>query len=206
MLRRIVLLTVCFVAGHFPLYAAPGTVLVVGDSLSAGYGVSNEQSWVSLLQNRLSEHGYKYTVVNASVSGDTTSQGLTKLPAALEHHQPTVVIIELGGNDGLRALAVDMIRQNLAQMIQLSQARNAKVLLVGTRLPPNYGPVYVSAFEHIYGELARQYQVALAPFLMQGVATDSRLMQEDGIHPNPAGHRRMLDTLWPQLEGLLDPL
>jgi len=203
MFRRIVLLAVGIAAWTGTLYAAPGKIVVVGDSLSAGYGVNNEQGWVSLLQRRLSENGYDFDVINASVSGDTTAQGLSKFPAVLQRHRPAIVIIELGGNDGLRALAVDMIRQNLSQMIQLSQAKKTKVLLVGTRLPPNYGPVYTSSFEAIYAELAKKHQIELVPFLMQDVATQNDLMQDDGIHPNAAGHRIMLNNLWPQLEKLI---
>ena len=184
--------------------AAENKILVIGDSLSAGYGVSNEQNWVSLLQRRLTENGYPHRVINASVSGDTTAQGLAKLPAALDRHQPSIVVIELGGNDGLRALAVDMIRHNLAQMIQLATKHEAKVLLVGTKIPPNYGPVYVSAFEAIYDELAKKFQLRLVPFLMQGVATDPALMQEDGIHPNAVGQRQMLENVWPEILGLLN--
>lgn len=185
------------------MWAASPKILVVGDSLSSGYGVANEQNWVSLLQRKLLEHGYSHSVINASVSGDTTAQGLGKLPAVLRRHQPHIVIIELGGNDGLRALPVDMVHQNLAQMIQLSLNNDAKVLLVGTKLPPNYGPVYVSAFESIYTTLAQAYDIVLVPFLLQDVATDGELMQEDGIHPNAAGHRAMLETVWPQLRNLL---
>ncbi len=184
----------------FAAIAAENRILVIGDSLSAGYGVSNEQNWVSLLQRRLAENGYPHRVINASVSGDTTAQGLAKLPAALNRHQPSLVVIELGGNDGLRALSVGMIRRNLAKMMQLSLDHNAKVLLVGTRIPPNYGPVYVSAFESIYKELAVEFQSGLVPFLMNGVATDPALMQDDGIHPNAFGHKKMLDTLWPELK------
>lgn len=202
MIKKFLLLTIAVFVCSTTWPAAPA-ILVVGDSLSAGYGIANEQTWVSLLEHRLQQNGYPHKVINASVSGDTTAQGLVKLPAALRRHQPEIVIIELGGNDGLRALDTDMIRQNLAQMIQLGLDAGAKVLLAGTKLPPNYGPAYVSAFEHIYSNLAQEYQLALVPFLMEGVAANGALMQEDGIHPNAKGHQKMLDTVWAQLEKLL---
>jgi acyl-CoA thioesterase I len=183
--------------------ASARTILVFGDSLSAAYGIRPEQGWVTLLAQRLQAQGYGYQVVNASVSGETSSGGLERLPRALELHQPAIVILELGANDGLRGLPVNVMRENLAHMVQLAQAAGARVLLVGIRIPPNYGPRYTEEFAAVYAQLAQQYRVPLVPFLLQKVALDPALMQQDGLHPNAAGEPPLLDTLWPYLETLL---
>ena len=182
---------------------ADNALLVFGDSLSAGYGLAPEQGWASLLQPWLASRGYGQRVVNASVSGETTSGGRSRLPRALDQHHPAVVILELGANDGLRGLPLATASANLGAMIDVIKASKAQVLLVGVELPPNYGPAYTSAFRRMYAELARQHHVALVPFLMEGVALDPRLMQADGLHPNAAGQPRLLDTVWKALQPLL---
>lgn len=183
--------------------AAPGPILVLGDSLSAGYGVKVDATWVSLLQKRLSTQGYGYRVVNASVSGETTGGARTRLPRALELHKPSIVVIELGGNDGLRGLPIKQVRGNFESMIELSQNAGARVVLVGMRMPPNYGAEYADSFHALYGELARKYQLPLVDFFLDGVALDDNLMQEDGIHPSAAAQPKLLDNLWPALAKVL---
>ena len=184
--------------------ASPSTILVFGDSLSAAYGMRAEQGWVALLTQRLQSQEYGYGIVNASVSGETSAGGLERLPRALELHRPDVVILELGANDGLRGLPVSVTRDNLARMVRLAQAAEARVLLVGIRLPPNYGPRYAEEFARIFPELANQYHLPLVPFLLEKVALDPALMLPDGMHPNPAGEPPVLDTVWPYLKPLLN--
>jgi len=184
--------------------AADRTILAFGDSLSAAYGIRPEQGWVALLAQRLQAQGYGYQIVNASVSGETTAGGLERLPRALELHRPAVVILELGANDGLRGLPVNAVRENLTQMLRLSQAAGARVLLVGIRIPPNYGPRYAEDFAKVFPELAQQFHVPLVPFLLKDVALNPARMQEDGMHPNAAGEPAVLDTVWPYLKALLD--
>jgi acyl-CoA thioesterase-1 len=181
------------------------TLLVLGDSISAGYGIRIEEGWVALLQGRLREQGYGYRVVNASVSGETTAGGLARLPRALRLHKPRIVIIELGGNDGLRGLPVDVIRRNLERTIVASRSAGARVLLVGMRMPANYGAPYTAGFHSIYPDLAKRYATPLVPFFLEGVALDGRLMQADGVHPTAAAQRRLLDNIWPVLKPLLGP-
>jgi len=176
---------------------------VLGDSLSAAHGIRVEQGWVALLQARLLAKGYKQQVVNASVSGETTGGGLTRLPRALDLHAPSIVIVELGGNDGLRGLPVGDIRANLDAIVTRSQHAGARILLVGMRIPPNYGPVYTRGFDQVYTDVARQRRLALVPFFLDGVALDDRLMQPDGIHPTAAAQPRLLDTVWKVLEPML---
>jgi len=185
--------------------AAPAqrTIIVLGDSLSAGYGVPIQQGWVKLLEQRLAKEGYGYRVVNASVTGETTQGGLARLPRALDQHKPALVILELGGNDGLRGLPLATSRENLARMIELSQKTKAKVLLVGMMMPPNYGPRYADEFREMYPALAKKYSVALVPFLLDQVALNAELMQPDGIHANAKGQPRMLENVWPRLKPLL---
>jgi len=191
------------------LYPTLGTamarpvVLVLGDSLSAGYGIDPREGWVALLQQRLQQRGGGYRVVNASISGDTTRGGVARLPAALSVHDPAVVIVELGGNDGLRGLDVGRMRANISRIIALSRESGAQVLLLGMRIPPNYGKRYTDAFHGTYGDLARKQGVALVPFMLDGVALDPGLMQGDGVHPRAAAQPRILDNIWPHLEPLL---
>jgi acyl-CoA thioesterase-1 len=184
--------------------AAQPVVLIVGDSLSAGYGMATHENWPSLLQERLAAAGHPHRVVNASISGDTTSGGLARLPGALQRHSPSVVVLGLGGNDGLRGIPVTEIRRNLARMIQLSEDARASVLLAGIHIPPNYGPAYTQAFHAVYHELAEQFGTGLVPFILDGIALDSALMQEDGIHPNAAAQERIVNNVWPALEPMLD--
>ena len=179
------------------------TIVVVGDSLSSGYGLSAEQSWVAMLRERLDAEAYGYDVVNASIAGDTSSGGLARLPRLLEQHSPAVVVIELGGNDGLRGQPVETLRANLAKMIELSQQRGARVLLAGMQIPPNYGPAYTRSLTAVYPELAMRYRVTLVDFLLDGVALHPELMQHDGIHPNAAGQKIVLENVWRVLRGVL---
>jgi acyl-CoA thioesterase I len=192
-----------FIALQNAVASAGGTVLVFGDSLSAAYGISPEQGWVALLTQRLQQQGYGYQIVNASVSGETTSGGVERLPRALQLHHPQLVILELGGNDGLRGLPLTDARDNLARMVQLSQQAGARVLLVGIRIPPNYGPRYTDGFARMYPELASQYHLSLVPFLLEKVALNPARMQEDGVHPNASGEPPVLDNVWPYLQPLL---
>jgi len=183
--------------------ASDHTILVFGDSLSAAYGIRPEQGWVALLTQRLQSQGYGYEIVNASVSGETTSGGVERLPRALQLHQPEMVILELGANDGLRGLPLGETRENLTRMVRLAQSARAHVLLVGIRIPPNYGPRYTEAFARIFPELANQYHLPLVPFLLERVALDPARMQADGMHPNASGEPPVLDTVWPYLKPLL---
>ncbi len=188
-----------------PLYASQGTVLVLGDSLSAAYGVQVEKAWVSLLRQRLSDVlPASWQVVNASISGETTDGGLRRLPELLTRHAPDVVIIELGGNDGLRGFSPSIIESNLSRLIALSQDAGARPLLVGIRIPPNYGPRYTSVFADIYPTLAARYQVPLVPFFLDGIYNQDGMMQRDGIHPTAEAQPRLLDNVWPHLETLLE--
>jgi len=183
--------------------AAAPVVLVFGDSLSAGYGLHPGQGWVSLLERRLVTEGYEFRIVNASVSGETTEGGLARLPRALELHRPAVLVLELGANDGLRGLPPAATRANLERMVRLAQARHVRVLLLGIRMPPNYGPRYTSEFDALYREVAARRRVPLVPFLLDGVATERALMQADGLHPNERGQPRLLENVWPRLRALL---
>jgi acyl-CoA thioesterase I len=180
------------------------TLLVFGDSLSAAYGLQVDQGWVALLQKRLESQGYGYRVVNASVSGETTSGGRSRLARALELHKPAVVILELGANDGLRGLPVKEVQANLAAMITAVRTTKSKLLLVGILLPPNYGQQYAADFANMYRKLAADYKVTLVPFLLDGVALDSRLMQADGLHPNALGQPPALETVWRYLAPMLE--
>jgi acyl-CoA thioesterase-1 len=182
---------------------APRTIVVLGDSLSAGYGMKVQEGWVSLLTKRLASEGYGYRVINASVSGETTQGGLTRLPRQLELNKPAVVVIELGGNDGLRGLPLAASRENLRKMIELSKAARARVVLVGMVIPPNYGPRYGQEFRDMFATLAKEHSLAFVPFFLDQVALKPELMQADGIHPNAKGQPRMLENLWPKLEPLL---
>jgi acyl-CoA thioesterase I len=197
------LLFLFLVLGGLGARADAPTVLVLGDSLSAAHGMRVEQGWVSLLQERLTASGYGYRVVNASASGETTGGALARLPRALARHDPAVVIIELGGNDGLRGLPVADVRSNLDALVHLSRKSGAAVLLIGMRIPPNYGPTYTKSFHELYAEIAASKHVALVPFFLDGIALDDALMQEDGIHPNAIAQPKLLDQVWPRLTPLL---
>jgi acyl-CoA thioesterase I len=179
------------------------TILVLGDSLSAAYGIRVEQGWVSLLQARLRAKGYGHRVVNASSSGETTGGALARLPRTLATHRPVVVVVELGANDGLRGLPIADIRANLGKIVELAQQAGARILLVGMRIPPNYGATYTRQFHDLFGQLASSHRLARVPFLLEDVALDDTLMQDDGLHPTAAAQPRLLDEIWPRLEPLL---
>ncbi len=179
------------------------TLLVFGDSLSAGYGIDASAGWVSLLEKRLRAEGYGYRVVNASVSGETTTGGLSRLPRALATHRPALVILELGANDGLRGLPLETSRANLEQMLQACRVAGVRVLLLGMKMPPNYGPKYTTGFERLFSDLARTYRVPLIPFFLDGVALNPALIQADGLHPTAAAQPLLLKNVWPRLAPLL---
>ncbi len=189
------------------LVAAPAraqdTLLVLGDSLSAAYGMAREEGWVALLEARLARERRPYRVVNASISGETTSGGAARIEALLMRHRPRIVIIELGANDGLRGLDLATTRANLDAMIRRARQHGARVLLIGMRLPPNYGPDYTEKFHRLYGELAQRHRVALVPFLLAPIAGRRDYFQADGLHPTAAAQPLLLDTVWPTLEPLL---
>jgi acyl-CoA thioesterase-1 len=177
--------------------------MVFGDSLSAAYGLQTDQGWVAQLQKRLNDQGYGYRVVNASVSGETSSGGRSRLQRALDQHRPELVVLELGANDGLRGLPVKEIEVNLTAMVGMIQKTRAKLLLVGIMIPPNYGPRYTRSFSDMYQQLAKSGPLPFIPFLLDSVALDSRYMQADGLHPNAAGQPLVLETVWKQLQPLL---
>jgi len=183
---------------------AGSQVLVLGDSLSAGYNIEVAQGWVQLLQQRLKDQGYGHSVVNASMSGETTGGGLNRLPRALKLHSPQVVVVELGGNDGMRALPLSIIRSNLEQIVDLSIGAGAQVVLVGIRIPPNYGEEYGEGFYRIYAELAQSKGLFLVPFALEDIALSEGMMQSDGIHPTATAQTRLLDNIWPALKKALD--
>ena len=182
---------------------APATIVVIGDSLSAAYGIARDDGWVALLEQRLATTAANYRVINASITGDTTHGGLSRLPALLQRTQAAIVIIELGGNDGLRGLSLARTQTNLRTMIHASRAAGAQVLLLGMRLPANYGPIYGEQFAALYRALADTEQVALVDFFLTGVAETLDLMQADGIHPGAAAQPRMLENVWQALQPLL---
>lgn len=184
-------------------YAQAGTVLVLGDSLSAGYGLATGEGWVALLQQRLQQRGLRHTVVNASISGDTTAGGLARLDAVLDQHRPDWLLLELGANDGLRGLSLTAMRDNLDKIVVRASARGIKVVLIGIQIPPNYGRVYTERFAAIYQDLAVRHRLPIVPFLMEKVALDPALIQADQLHPNALAQPLLLDTVWPVLEPLL---
>ncbi|MEO8716812.1 MAG: arylesterase [Burkholderiales bacterium] len=179
------------------------TVLVFGDSLSAAYGIAAKDGWVALLDERLQREQPDYNVVNASISGETTAGGVSRLPRVLARHKPALVIVELGANDGLRGLPVKQMEKNIAAMMAMSKKAGAKVLLVGMRVPPNYGPEYTDEFAAAFERLARRHKSALAPFLLEGVAEDLSLFQPDRIHPTEKAQPLLLDNVWKSLRPLL---
>lgn len=189
---------------NLPQLASAGTLLIVGDSLSAAYGLPVEQGWVSLLEKQLTAEAIPCKVINASISGDTTANARARLAPAIATHHPAVVILEVGGNDGLRGLSLQQMKNNLAGMIETAQKNNARVLLIGVQLPPNYGVRYTRQFETIYRELAEEYAIALLPSIVDNVGTQSELMQTDGIHPNSKAQPMILARVWEQLRPLLN--
>ncbi len=189
------------------LYAAdktPATILVLGDSLSAAYGLNADEGWVALLQQQVTEQGYDYKVINASVSGDTTRTGLSRLEPALKTHEPDIVIIALGANDGLRGLPFSEIENSLVKIIERCKQEETRILLVGVRLPPNYGAVYNQKFAELYQRLADTYEIPLVPRILDQVAENRELMQHDGMHPKAAAQPQVMKNIWADLKPLLN--
>lgn len=201
--RFTISLLVCLLTAAAVANPEERRILVFGDSLSAAYRISEESGWVALLQHRLDEHELNARLINASVSGETTTGGLARLPAMLERHEPDIVILELGGNDGLRGLPVATITQNLRDMILLITESGADIILAGIQIPPNYGPRYTGPFHQQYQDLADEFELPLIPFLLEGIAENRSLMQDDGIHPTAAAQPMIVDIVWPVLRELL---
>lgn len=204
MLKKYFYYSMILIMLSFTAHSQAKTIMILGDSISAGFGISPEQGWVNLLQKRIdSQKPQQHKVINASVSGETTSGAIARLPKLLLVHKPDLIVIELGGNDGLRGQPPQMIQNNLAQLIQLSQKSQAKVILFGMKLPPNYGTAYNSAFENNYKVLSLRYKVTLLPFFMQGVAGRNDLMQSDKIHPNAKAQTILLNNAFPTIKAAL---
>lgn len=201
-MRQILAFLVLFISTSSGGSEAP-TVLVFGDSLSAGYGIDVDQSWASLLQTRLQEQGYEHRVVNASISGDTTESGAARIGQAIATFGPELIILELGGNDGLRGIPPARMRANLTRIIESSSASGAAVVLLGIKIPPNYGQRYIEEFEGVFRDVATELEVPWIEFFMEGVALNPELMQDDGIHPNAAAQPILLDNAWPAIESAL---
>jgi acyl-CoA thioesterase-1 len=202
-MRLFFLLFVLLISAQLPAQAAATkTLLIVGDSLSAGYGLPQQQSWPVLLQQRLAEKKSPWRIQNASISGETSGGALARLPALLEQYQPAVVLIEIGGNDGLRGFPVPRLRQNLEQLIKLSQTAGATPVLMQIRIPPNYGPRYTEQFVAVYAEVAQNHQIKLWPFFMDKIAVQPELMQADGIHPNAQAQSIIRDLMLPYIEEM----
>ncbi len=194
---------ISFVAWSLPAQAANPKILIYGDSLSAAYGIAQQQGWVALLKEKLHAESLDYDIINASISGETTSGGLTRFEKTLQQTQPKIVILELGANDGLRGLPVKDMQKNLASMILQGKQSGAKILLIGMRIPPNYGPKYTDEFSQTYVNLASQHNVALVPFMLDHIAAKPDLIQQDGLHPNVLGQPIILKNIWPALQKLL---
>ncbi|MDP6992843.1 MAG: arylesterase [Woeseiaceae bacterium] len=201
-MRRLLTLFLCLVAVAANAAGGP-TVLVFGDSLSAGYGLDVDQSWTALLQSRLQSQGYEHRVINASISGETTEGGKTRIAPAMNNFSPDLVILELGGNDGLRGFPPELMKAHLQAIIETAHGDGASVVLLGIRIPPNYGPRYTQAFERVYRELADELNVPWIEFFMEGVALNEELMQDDGIHPNAEAQPVLLDNAWPIIREAL---
>jgi acyl-CoA thioesterase-1 len=189
----------------FTAASAEKSILVLGDSLSAAYGIARERGWVALLEERLKRERLDYSVVNASISGDTSGGGRARLKPLLDKHRPAVVVLELGGNDGLRGIPVTHMKSSLTAIIRESQGAGARVLLVGVKLPPNYGEVYTSAFEAAYRELATAHRIPLVPFILEDFAGKPEFFQPDRLHPTEAAQPLMLERVWKELKPLLNP-
>jgi len=199
------LIVAATLAGAQPAAVPAPVILVVGDSISAGYGLAPGEVWVSHLQDRLRAGKLPHRVVNASISGDTMAGGRARLPALLKEHRPQVVVIELGGNDALRGQPLDATRRNLDAIVAAAQAAGAKVLIVGMRIPPNYGPRYSRDFDALFADVAKTRKAAFVPYLFEGFGEDMGLFQSDRIHPTAQAQPRMLETVWPELARLLGP-
>jgi acyl-CoA thioesterase I len=204
-MRKILFLWVLLWTAPAAATTAAPVILVWGDSLSAAYGMPLGSGWVQLLQVRLRDQGYPHRVVNGSVTGETTAGGLARLPAALKRHRPDFVLIELGGNDGLRGLPLAQLRANLRALVARSREAGAQVLVLEMQIPPNYGPAYTQGFQQAFAEAARAGPARLVPFFLAPIASDPKWFQDDGIHPTPAAQPRLLDAVWPALEPVLKP-
>lgn len=200
MLRKLLIALAALVSGW--AQASPA-IVVYGDSLSAAYGISQKDGWVTLLQERLRQRRFDYTVINASISGETSSGGASRIAATLAQHQPAIVILALGGNDGLRGLPLKQMQDNLAHMLRAAQRAGARVLLLGMKLPPNYGSQYTRDFEAVFITLARQYRTALVPFLLEGVAGNRESFLDDNLHPTARAQPIILETVWKALRPML---
>ena len=200
---RLFLTFVLLLSGALAQAAKVPTVLVFGDSLSAGFGIDVDQSWVALLQSRLASQGYEHRVINASISGETTEGGKTRIGPALERFEPALLILELGGNDGLRGFPPEVMKKNLAAIIQAAKQHDTDVVMLGIRIPSNYGARYTQAFEGVYRDLAAELSVPWIEFFMDGVALNDELMQDDGIHPNESAQEILLDNAWPIIREAL---
>jgi acyl-CoA thioesterase-1 len=192
-----------FVAWSMPAFAESPKIMIYGDSLSAAYGIPQQQGWVSLLQKKLASEHYQYEVINASISGETTSSGVSRIHNALKQVKPSIVIIELGANDGLRGLPIQAMTTNLEAIIQQSKESGAKILLVGMRIPPNYGPQYTKLFSQSYVKLSQVHEIPLVPFMLENIAAKANLIQDDGLHPNAVAQPMILNNIWPHLKKLL---
>ena len=192
-----------FVAYSLPVFAANPKILIYGDSLSASYGIPQQHGWAALLKEKLMNENLNYDVINASISGETTSGGLTRLAATIQQTNAKIIVLELGANDGLRGLPIKNMQDNLDAMIRLSKQSGAKVLLIGMKIPPNYGPKYTNDFSHTYARLASQHHIPLVPFMLENVAAKPDLIQQDGLHPNTMGQAIILENIWPELQKLL---
>ena len=201
--KRIFRCVLFILATALPMSAlAARTILIFGDSLSAGYGIRQEAAWPVLLEKRLQERRLDYSVVNASISGETSSGGLSRLPAAITRHSPRIVVIALGSNDGLRGLPIATLNNNLGAMVDMALKANARVLLVGQRLPPNYG-TYAAEFERTFAEIAKSRRIARVNFLLEGIAARRELFQADNLHPTAEAQPILMETVWKALEPLL---
>lgn len=197
------LLSMVFVAWSPQVLAAKPVILIYGDSLSAGYGLAQQQGWVTLLEKRINAEHYPYTVMNASISGETTSGGLSRFASTLAKTKAKIVVLELGANDGLRGLPIKNMADNLKAMIEQSKKSGAKILLLGMKIPPNYGPEYTRSFSDTYTQLSKEQKVSLVPFMLENIAAKRELIQDDGLHPNLQGQPIILENIWPCLQKLL---
>jgi len=192
-----------FVAWSVPAYAENPKIMIYGDSLSAAYGIPQQKGWASLLQQKLVSEHYQYDVVNASISGETTSGGASRIRNALSQIKPNIIILELGANDGLRGLPIESMIANLNTIIQEGKKSGAKILLVGMKIPPNYGPQYTKLFSQSYLKLSQEHQIPLVPFMLENIAAKTNLIQDDGLHPNAIAQPLVLDNIWSKLKMLL---
>lgn len=203
-MKKILCLLFLVTFAELGIAAPPPGIVVLGDSLSAAYGIERADGWVALLRDTLQAEGYPHTLINASISGETTAGGLRRLPALLDKHEPAVVIIELGANDGLRALSLDSMRENLSEMVKQSQAADARVLLLGMHIPSNYGPAYTEKFHAVFGAVAQRHDTALVEFFLAPIALKQGYFQVDRIHPNAQAQPLLLEHVWPALRPLLE--